>query len=310
MRAACIGECMIELVEQPDGSLRRGYGGDTLNTAVYMARLGVPVDYVTALGTDPWSDEMLAGWAAEGVGTGMVLRTPRRNPGLYVVQTDEAGERRFQYWRDTSAARLLFDLPETPALLDALAGYDLLYLSGITLSLYDAAGRRTLFDTLAEARRRGHRVAFDTNFRPRAWPDKTEAAAVYATALEHADIVLASMEDLDLLHAPGHEERFLAGLTEAEVVLKRPCLDCRVVTVDGERLVATKPVADVVDTTAAGDSFAAAYLAARLAGRTPEEAACNGHRLAGEVVRHRGAIVPCSAMPPDLVRFAQEGSPR
>ena len=50
-RIACIGECMVELSEHPDGTLTRGFGGDTLNTALYLARLGVPVDYVTALGS-------------------------------------------------------------------------------------------------------------------------------------------------------------------------------------------------------------------------------------------------------------------
>ena len=103
VRVACIGECMIELSEHADGSLTRSYGGDTLNTALYMARLGTPVDYVTALGDDGWSDEMLAAWQAEGIGTGKVLRLPGRLPGLYVIQTDPAGERRFQYWRDSAA---------------------------------------------------------------------------------------------------------------------------------------------------------------------------------------------------------------
>ena len=66
---ALIGECMIELVEGGDGRLVRGFGGDSLNTAVYLARLGQCVNYVTALGDDPYSAEMLAAWAAEGVGT-------------------------------------------------------------------------------------------------------------------------------------------------------------------------------------------------------------------------------------------------
>src|SRR3954447_7034899 len=92
---------MIELREMADGRFSRGYGGDTLNTAVYLARLGVAVDYVTALGDDLWSDEMLAGWAAEGVGTGQVARLPGRVPGLYIIQTDAHGERRFSYWRDS-----------------------------------------------------------------------------------------------------------------------------------------------------------------------------------------------------------------
>ncbi len=74
MSVACVGECMVELSEQSDGSLIRGFGGDTLNTAVYLARLGVAVDYVTALGDDAWSDEMLARWQEEGIGTGLVAR--------------------------------------------------------------------------------------------------------------------------------------------------------------------------------------------------------------------------------------------
>ena len=64
---------MIELSEHPDGRITRAFGGDTLNTAVYLARLGVPVDYVTALGDDGWSDEMMRAWAAEGVGTGGLI---------------------------------------------------------------------------------------------------------------------------------------------------------------------------------------------------------------------------------------------
>ena len=52
-KVACLGECMIELREMADGHFSRGYGGDTLNTAVYLARLGVAVDYVTALATIP-----------------------------------------------------------------------------------------------------------------------------------------------------------------------------------------------------------------------------------------------------------------
>jgi 2-dehydro-3-deoxygluconokinase len=59
--------------------------------------------------------------------------------------------------------------------------------------------------------------------------------------------------------------------------------------------------APVVDTTAAGDSFAAAYVAARLAGAGPMDAARAGHRLAGIVVCHSGAIIPSTAMPAQLI---------
>src|SRR5882757_5919741 len=111
-RVACIGECMIELKPAGGGSYSRGYGGDTLNTSVYLARLGVSVDYITALGDDPLSDEMVAGWKTEGVGTDRVLRLPSKLPGIYLIQTDDRGERRFFHWRENAAVRRLMDLPE------------------------------------------------------------------------------------------------------------------------------------------------------------------------------------------------------
>src|SRR4051794_32818068 len=106
---ACLGECMIELKQAGGGLYSRGYGGDTLNTAVYLARLGVDVDYITALGDDPMSEQMIAAWTAEGVGTQRVLRLAGKLPGIYLIQTDESGERRFFHWRESSAARSLMD---------------------------------------------------------------------------------------------------------------------------------------------------------------------------------------------------------
>lgn len=279
---------MIELRERPDGTLTRFYGGDTLNTAVYLARLGAAADYVTALGDDPWSSEMLAHWRAEGVGCGLVQRLPGRLPGLYIIQTDAQGERRFLYWRDSAAARLLFDT--LPA--DALAPFGLVYLSGITLSIYDPPSRDKLFAMLAAIRAAGGRVAFDTNYRPRGWPDPAVARALYQRLFAMADIILASSEDLRLLFgATGWPA------TDAELVLKTDD-QCSHITHAGQTtMVRAAPVAQVVDTTAAGDSFAAAYLAARLRGYDPARAAAAGHRLAGAVVGHAGAIIPAAAMP-------------
>src|SRR6201746_2189993 len=128
-KVACIGECMVELKQAGDGLFSRGYGGDTLNTAVYLAPLGAGGDYITALGDDPLSDEMITGWAAEGVGTGQVLRLRGKLPGLYMIETDASGERRFFHWRDSAAPRSLMDLPATDAILNLLAGYDVVYLS-------------------------------------------------------------------------------------------------------------------------------------------------------------------------------------
>src|SRR5689334_3694068 len=181
-KVACIGECMIELRQAPGGLYSRGFGGDTLNTAVYLARLGVATDYITALGDDSLSDEMIAGWAAEGVGTDRVMRLPGKLPGIYMIQTDDKGERRFFHWRDSAAARQLMDIPETPEILKSLASYDIVYLSAITLSLYGDTGRARLFEGIKGARAGGARFAFDTNFRARGWPDLNVARGVYQEA--------------------------------------------------------------------------------------------------------------------------------
>ncbi len=297
-RVSALGECMIELIRRPDGSLSMGFGGDTLNTAVYLARLGIAVDYVTALGDDDISDGMTAAWTAEGVGTGHVLRVPGRLPGLYMIETDPAGERRFLYWRDMAPARDLFVLPDSPALMEALEEYDLLYLSGISLAIWGERGRAALFPLLDRIRRRGGRIAFDTNWRPRLWPDKATAQRAFDEMLRHTDIALPGVTDLHDLYGDADAAAVLARVHAAgvpETVLKLEAPGC-IVSGQGVKIeVPAERVATVVDTTAAGDSFSAGYLAARLEGQSPVDAARAAHRLAAVVIQHRGAIIPREA---------------
>jgi 2-dehydro-3-deoxygluconokinase len=297
-RVACIGECMIELRQAPRGLYSRAFGGDTLNTAVYLARLGVKVDYVTALGDDALSDEMIAAWTAEGVGTKRVLRIPGMLPGLYMIQTDARGERQFFHWRENSAARRLMDVQQTDHILNSLTTYDIVYLSAITLSIYAEGGRERLLAAIRRARLLGTRFVFDTNFRARGWPDLNIARQAFGAAFEAADIVLASTEDLLALYPDESPADLMARIPSAELVLRlaEPVSVLRVAGVSSEVRAGpvTKPV---VDTTAAGDSFAAAYMAARLAGKGPIDAASAGHQLAGLVVCYPGAIIPAGAMP-------------
>jgi 2-dehydro-3-deoxygluconokinase len=297
-KVACIGECMIELKQAAGGLYSRGYGGDTLNTAIYLARLGAEADYFTALGDDPMSDEMIAGWGAEGIGTSRVARLKGKLPGIYLIRTDEFGDRRFFHWRESAAARGLMDLPETDAMLDSLATYDVVYLSAITLSIYGEPGRVKLMAALHRARKHGARIAFDTNFRARGWPDPDVARAVFDEAFAASDIVLASTEDLLPLYPGERDDQLLERIRCSEAVLR--LLEPRsIVRFAGvAREVRAEPVTQpVVDTTAAGDSFSAAYLAARLGGAEAVEAARAGHRLAGVVVCYPGAIIPRLAMP-------------
>ncbi len=291
---------MVELSEFAPGQLTRSFGGDTLNTALYLARLGVPTQYVTAMGVDPFSDEMIAAWEAEGVGTNLIPRVPGSVPGLYLIRTDAKGERSFHYWRDSAPVRRLFTLPDIDGIEAAFNRAGMIYFSGITLSLFDTPSRDRLFSGLAAARANGVQIVFDTNFRPRGWPDFAIGRAVYEHAFRVSDLVLASVEDHGLLFGSTEPADVIARLTAAEVgemVVKFATPACQVVCGGVAEVVHAAPVADVVDTTAAGDSFAAAYMAARRAGLSPIEAARAGHQLAGAVVQYRGAIIPRTAMP-------------
>jgi 2-dehydro-3-deoxygluconokinase len=296
---AAIGECMVEIRRTGDGTARFGFGGDTLNCALYLARLGVTIDYVTLLGDDPYSADMLAAWAAEGVGTGRVVRLPGRMPGLYVIETDAKGERSFFYWRDRAPARELFTHPDAAPLVDSLPGYGLLMLSGISLSLYGEEGRARLHAALDRARAAGAKVAFDTNLRPRGWPSLDAARDAYAALAGRVDIVLSGVEDEALLfgaEAPTAIIDRWRAAGASEIVVKNGGDGCLVWEQGGavDEVPATR-VARVVDTTAAGDSFCAGYLAARQAGQGIAAAARLGHRLAGIVIGHPGAIVPAAA---------------
>ncbi len=297
-RIALIGECMIELQQRADGSLQQRFGGDTLNTAVYLSRaMGdkAQVDYVTALGDDSFSDAMCQIWKDEGIGLGMVQRLPGRLPGLYCIQTDANGERRFLYWRNEAAVRDCFTTPAAEPILAALPDYDVLYFSGITLAVLGAQGREKLIQTLIEARQRDARIVFDNNYRPRLWASVDAARAAYRSVLPYVDLALLTVDDEQALFGFADCDEVFATYAQIgtpEVVLKRGAEAC-LIRCEGEVFeVPAQKVEKVVDTTAAGDSFSAAYLAARLMGDSPEEAARAGHQLASRVIQIPGALIP------------------
>lgn len=296
-RVACIGECMIEIGLPQDGVglARIGFAGDVANVAIYLKRAGPAseVAFVTALGTDALSDRMVAFFGEHGLATDLVERRPDRAPGLYAISLDAAGERSFTYWRDTSAARTLFEPPcrVTPA---AMTGFDLVYLSGITVAVLGSTARTALRDFLGDFRAQGGRVAFDSNYRPRLWPDAATARREIAAFWVLTDIGLPSVDDETTLWGDADADRVLARLTAAGVTcgaLKQGAAGPRAIGWDG-CLPAFARVPNPVDTTAAGDSFNGAYLAALLAGASPPQCLAAGHAMAAHVVRFPGAIVP------------------
>ena len=272
------------------------FGGDTANVAIYCARAGVPTHYMTALGQDTYSHDMRAFFEVEGVSTDLILEHSERVPGLYAIQNDENGERSFTYWRERSAARALFDVQGADeAVLDA-SNASILYLSGITLSLFEEEQRRRVIDLVAAVRANGGEVAFDGNFRARGWGSGSEARIAFRDIAPYCSIVLPTFEDEVALHGECTHRDALerwhgAG---ARVVALKLGSQGVLLSVQGNlpQNVTPERVLRPVDTTGAGDSFNAAFLCSIMRGETPQEAAVAGNRLAGEVIMHRGAIIP------------------
>ena len=292
----CVGEAAIELERGGDGRFGMGSVGDAFNVAVYLARAGLDVAFATALGDDPYSDSIVALAAAEGVRGDLVLRLRGRLPGLSVVDLDATGALLRFDWRGEAPARELFELPDWSRVAQGLAKAKLVYFSGITLSLYSNNGVGRFLAVIETIRQQGTRIAFDGNFRPRGWrADLPRARAVFMEALKRVDIALPAYDDEAVLWGDPSPEATVERLQAfgiGEIVVKNGPSSALVAAGGKRELVPVPEVVVPVDPTAAGDGFNAAYIAARLSGQGPTEATAAAHRLAAQVIRHRGALTP------------------
>ncbi len=305
MRIALIGECMIELQETGPGQTRQTFGGDTLNTAIYCARLArdlpLHIDYVTALGRDSFSSRMIQFWENEGVGSSLVQRQQGELPGLYYIELDEHGERIFHYWRSASAARKCFEYPGSEKILENLLEYDGIYLSGISLAILTESSLKALLDCLKAAAQKGVAIYFDCNYRSHLWASPEQAVSIYEQLYPLSRIVFLTTEEALILLAGARGKRaheVLHGSGARETVLKDGEKPCTIHAADGVfTTVSACAVARVIDTTAAGDSFSGAYLVARCFGCSPDDSAAIAHKAAAYVVSHKGAVAPVELMP-------------
>lgn len=297
---ASIGECMIEFAPTENGLYRRGYAGDTLNTAWYVRALirgeENRVRYVTALGTDAASEQMRAFLSRQVIDTSGIASIPDRTVGLYMI-TLTGAERSFSYWRSNSAARLL--AADTGRLNAALADISFVYFSGITLAILEPADRFRLLDALEVVRQRGGTVAYDPNIRPRLWSDSATMRTAITDGYRSATIALPTFPDeADVFgdRTPLETIERIASIGVPEIVVKDGAEPC-VLRAGGEiHQVPPQPVHSPVDTTGAGDSFNGGYLAGRMTGKNPMAATRLGHAVAARVIQHRGALIDMTVL--------------
>jgi 2-dehydro-3-deoxygluconokinase len=288
-----IGECMVELRNNSIGSYGLGYAGDCFNTAYYFNHLSGPdwrTDFYTAVGTDRLSDRMVEFIAQCGIDTRHILRLKERSVGLYMIELYDT-ERSFNYWRGLSAAKHMVQEAE---LRTAIHEADIIYLSGITLAILDEQSRVIILSAIDIALRSGSSVAFDPNIRASLWESPTIMRFWLRELAARSTYVLPSFDDERIAfgdRTPQHTAERYQGYGARHVIVKngeQPVL----LYIDGlSTTVEIEPARTVVDTTSAGDSFNAAYLASLLNGKVPQVAAKFAAATAAKVVGQHGALV-------------------
>lgn len=294
-RIVLMGECMAELVGSGPGTLNYGFAGDVINTAVYLKRCFPQLEcqLLTAVGRDRLSKEMLGFFQREQLDTQWVCTSTERSPGLYWITTDASGERSFSYWRENSAARELMRLLDEAAMAQ-LGQADWFYFSGISLAVIPPDYRENFFLMLQRLKRAGVKLAFDSNYRARLWPNADAARACFDWALALVNLVFAGVEDFQLLYPHSHALSIkdqLAVYQHDELVIKNGGKDIVVVMPGFVASFPVEPVTQVIDTTSAGDAFNGAYLGARIAGRQVPVAIKFAAACAALVIQHQGAII-------------------
>ncbi|MBI6530939.1 sugar kinase [Proteus vulgaris] len=296
---AIIGECMIELSGQPFLPQQQRFGGDTLNTALYLARL-IPTlhpYYITGLGTDTYSTLMQKAWEEEGINCQYIITIPEKLPGLYAIEIDPCGERSFHYWRNDAATRYIATDSRFTTHLNALPNNSVIYLSGISLAILTPEGKESLLTQLIHLKQRGITLIVDSNYRPRLWDSIPHAQEWFEKLYRLSDIALVTGDDEQMLwQQPVLTEQDIAQRLHQwgnqNVIVKLGAHGAFWSDGIDTGYLSPKPIDYVVDTTAAGDSFNAGFIAAWLQNNRLPTCCLWGNTLAGLVIQHHGAIIP------------------
>jgi len=260
---ACFGEALIDFLASPasaTGTPRQfteHAGGAPANVAVGVARLGGDARFVGMLSSDMFGDFLLAQFREHGVDVAQVRRTDAARTALAFVSLSTNGERSFNFYRPP-AADLLFQ----PTDFDAAAFHDLAIFHACSNSLTAPGIAETTLHGMQLATDAGALVSFDLNLRPALWARGDNPLPVLWRALERAQLVKLSREELAFLAREGCEhdvaERLFAHAAQA-VVVTDGAAPIRWWTRE-VRGTATTFGVDPIDTTAAGDAFVAGLL--------------------------------------------------
>ena len=296
-KLAVIGEVMAEISGKPFSKMQQSVGGDTYNTAVYLKQLlpaNNTISFVSVMGTDVLSRSIVQRTQEYDLDISLLLTDDDKQVGLYYVENDEAGERFFHYWRNDSAARYLMQHKSAAAVFQKLTDYDAVFLSGISIAIMPYLDRLALIELLHTLKKMGVKIIFDGNYRERLWQNPEQAKSIYNQLYGLSDVALVTYDDEYQLWGDSTVEecqKRLLAFEITELVIKDGENGCIYATTEQAIVVPAQSVAEVIDTTAAGDSFNAGFLAGFFCEKSARFNCELGNCVAGQVIQQQGAIV-------------------
>ena len=276
---------MLEFNQQTDGSFIQGHGGDTSNCAISASRQGAKAGYLTSLGDDQFGRSFLDLWQSDQVDVSQVKTNPDAPTGIYFVTHDDAGHH-YTYYRKHSAAA---QMQPQDLSADYISQAKFLHVSAISQAISPSASD-TVVEAIRIANETGTKVAYDTNLRLNLWGED-HAREVVHCAMKQCDIALPSYDDariLTKLEDPDQIADFYLDLGADVVALKLGEKGVIIATPAKRKLISPNKVA-TIDTNAAGDTFAGAFLAQLSKGQDYETAAEHANIAAALSTQSKGA---------------------
>lgn len=281
-----LGDAVVDLLADGEGRLLQCPGGAPANVAVGIARLGGKSAFIGRVGDDPFGRFMAKTLADERVDVKHMRLDPAHRTSTVVVDLDDHGERSFTFMVRPSA-----DLFLEPADLPNFSAGEWLHVCSIALSAEPS--RSATFQAMDAIRKAAGYVSFDPNIRPDLWPDENELRRCLELALESADVVKLSVDELAFLTGDADVQDGLNALMQrcpARLVLVTQGKEGVIAWHQGAVKHYPATPVQCVDTTGAGDAFVAGLLYGLAAGQGLVPAIALAQRCGALATTAKGAM--------------------
>lgn len=250
------GDAVVDLIPDTDSTYLKCPGGAPANVAVAISRLGGNSAFFGRVGQDPLGRFMKATLAQEQVNTDYMLLDEAQRTSTVIVDLDDSGERSFTFMVKPSADQFLI-----PADIPAFVQGEWLHVCSIALA--NEPSRSSTLKAMQDIKAAGGFVSFDPNLREEVWANPEELKPVVRQAIELADVVKFSDDELLFLTDTDSLEAGLEAIKAFDntLVLITQGAKGALVIFEGEQELIAGQAVKPVDTTGAGDAFVGGLLA-------------------------------------------------